>query len=265
MVRIVVAGAAGRMGTNLVRLIAESADLALAGALERAGHPRLGEDAGAIAGVKRLGVPIVDALRHCPDADVLIDFTTPEASLALAEEASARGMRLVVGTTGFTAAQKARLEALARPVGAVIAANFSLGVNLCLALVEQAAKALDAGYDVEIVEAHHRHKADAPSGTALALGEAAASGRGVALEASAIRSRDGMIGARPRGAIGFAVVRGGGVVGEHRVQFLGAHEIVEIRHEALDRVVFAAGAVHAARWLAAQPAGIYTMRDVLGI
>jgi len=264
-IRAIVVGAAGRMGKMLVRAIAEAEDFRLVGATERPGSALLGKDAGEVAGVGTLGVELKAELAQCPDADVVIDFTTPKATLRHAEIAQQRGMRLVVGTTGFSREERKHLEAIAHETGAVIAANFSIGVNLCLALVEQAARALGDGFDLEIVEAHHRRKVDAPSGTALALAEAAARAKGVLLDQVAVFAREGIVGERKQGTIGFAVVRGGGVIGEHRVLFLGEKEVVEIRHEALDRAVFAAGALHAARWLVRQPLGLYSMREVLGL
>ena len=263
--RVIVAGAAGRMGRMLVATVAEAADAELVGATERKRHAALGEDAGELAGVGRLGVPVVDELGKCPPADVVIDFTAPEATLLHARTAAARGMRMVIGTTGFSEEQRRELEATLAPIGAVIAANFALGVNLMLVLAEIAAKALGEGFDAEIVEAHHRHKVDAPSGTALALGEAIAKARGASLKDKAVFARQGLAGPRKAGEIGFAVVRAGAIVGEHRAIFAGESEIVEIRHEALSRRVFADGALAAARWLMQQPAGVYSMRDVLGL
>ena len=263
--RVIVAGAAGRMGNMLVQAVAEADDAELAGATERPRHAVLGRDAGEVAGAGRLGVPVVAGLEDCPPADVVIDFTAPEATLAHARAAAARGMRMVIGTTGFSGEQRRELEETLAPVGAVIAANFALGVNLMLVLAELAAKALGEDFDAEIVEAHHRHKVDAPSGTALAIGEAIAQARGVRLGERAVFAREGISGPRKRGEIGFAVVRAGGLVGEHRALFASESEVLEIRHEALSRRVFADGALAAARWLMAQPPGVYTMRDVLGL
>jgi 4-hydroxy-tetrahydrodipicolinate reductase len=208
-------------------------------------------------------VPVDDALAA---ADVVIDFTTAEASAALAERcAGLGGPGLVIGSTGFDAAQLARIAAAGRRVAIVRAGNFSLGVNMLMGLVEQAARALGPdAYDIEVFEAHHRRKVDAPSGTALMLGEAAAAGRGVALSAVAQRVRDGITGARPEGEIGFSVMRGGGIVGEHSVVFAADEEILTLSHSALDRGLFARGAVAAARWLAGKAPGEYDMQDVLG-
>ena len=199
-------------------------------------------------------------------ADVVVDFTTPAASVALAQAAAARGgPALVIGSTGIDEAQLAAIAAAARKVPIVRSANYSLGLNMLMGLVEQAARALGPqAYDVEVFEAHHRHKVDAPSGTALMLGEAAARGRGVSLSNAARRTRDGITGARPEGEIGFSVMRGGGIVGEHSVTFAAEDEILTLSHSARDRSLFARGAVAAARWVAGKPPGLYDMRDVLG-
>jgi 4-hydroxy-tetrahydrodipicolinate reductase len=263
--RLIVVGASGRMGRALVRAIAEAEGLALAGALERPGSPELGRDAHALAGLEPQGVLVTDdALSLVAAADGLLDFTTPDASVVLSELAAQARIVHVIGTTGFTDAHLERLDAAARHAVLVRSGNMSLGVNLLAALVRQAAKALGE-WDVEIVEMHHRHKVDAPSGTALMLGAAAAAGRGVDLAANAVRARDGVIGPRPEGAIGFATLRGGSVVGEHTVVLAGPGERIELSHRAEDRAIFARGAVKAALWGWGRQPGHYAMVDVLGL
>jgi 4-hydroxy-tetrahydrodipicolinate reductase len=261
--RIAVAGAGGHMGRATVRAVVAAAGVVVAAAFDRPGTPAIGSDAGEVAGVGSLGVIIADD----PDAvlagaDAIIDFTAPVASVALARRAAKLGLIHVIGTTGCSDADEAAIRATA---GAriVMAGNFSLGVNVLAALVRQAA-ALLPGYDVEIVEMHHRRKVDAPSGTALMLGEAAAAGRGVALGDHALRGRDGHTGPRPTGAIGFASLRGGTVVGEHTVVLAGDNERIELTHRAEDRAMFAAGAVRAALWARDMPPGFYSMADMLG-
>ena len=264
-VRIVIAGAGGRMGRTLIRAVADSKDCVLAGALEAKGHPDLGADAGALAGLPACGVPLTDdPLPLIAHADALIDFTVPKVSLALAELAAQARIAHVIGTTGFSAEDEAKLRAAARHAVIVKSGNMSLGVTLLAALVKQAAKALP-DFDIEIVEMHHRMKVDAPSGTALLLGEAAAEGRGVSLDEKAVRVRDGHTGARAEGVIGFASLRGGTVVGEHKVVLAGAHERIELGHVAEDRMIFATGAVTAARWGQGKKPGLYGIADVLGL
>jgi 4-hydroxy-tetrahydrodipicolinate reductase len=264
-IRTVIAGAGGRMGKTLIAAIAGSEDFALTGAIESKGHPDLGADAGALAGVGTLGVTLTsDALIAIADAQAIIDFTIPSVSVELAALASQARIVDVIGTTGCSPADDEKIRAAARHAVIVKSGNMSLGVNLLAALVKQAAKALP-GYDIEIVEMHHRMKVDAPSGTALLLGEAAADGRNVSLEENAVRARDGHTGARRTGAIGFAALRGGTVVGEHRVILAGAHERVELSHVAEDRSIFANGALQAARWGQGRKPGLYSMADVLGI
>ena len=234
-------------------------------ALDRTGAGAVGQDAGQYAGLAPNGVTIVDSFNAAGAFDVLIDFTRPEGTLAALSHCVAAGTAMVIGTTGFTAEQRAQIDAAATRIPICIAANFSVGVNLSLRLLELAAKALGPGYDVEIVEAHHRHKVDAPSGTALAMGRAVAAGLGTTLERAAVYAREGHTGPRPDGAIGFATVRGGDVVGEHSVLFLGDGERLEIRHVATSRSNFAQGAVRAAAWLSGRAAGLYDMRDVLDL
>ena len=264
-IRIAVAGASGRMGRTLIRAVAEASDMRLAFALERAGHPDLGQDAGMLAGRAPKNVPLTDdLLAALAKSDAVLDFTTPAASVALAELAAQARIVHVIGTTGCAESDLARLRAAARHAVIVKSGNMSLGVNLLAALAREAAKALP-NYDIEIVEMHHRMKVDAPSGTALMLGEAAAAGRNVALADHQVRARDGLTGARNDGAIGFASLRGGTVVGDHTVILAGPYERIELTHRAEDRMIFARGALTAARWGVGQKPGLYSMTDVLGL
>lgn len=264
-VRIIVVGASGRMGRMLVRAAAESRSSALVGATERTGSEFINRDAGELAGVETLGVKIVDDIESCAEADVIIDFTAPAATLNHAGFAAKRGMGMVIGTTGFTAEQMQELQKSLFGSPVVMAANYSVGVNLALNLIEKAAQVLGNDYDAEIYEAHHKHKVDAPSGTALAMGKSLAAGRGVKLDDVAVLSREGITGAREAGSIGFSVVRGGNIVGEHQAMFIADEERIEINHIASDRMVFARGAVRAASWLSDQPRGWYDMQDVLSL
>lgn len=262
--RIGIVGCAGRMGRMLTRE-AVAAGARVVGGTERPGSPEIGRDLGVLAGLEPLGAPVqddVDALFAA--SDVVLDFTVPAATALHAETALRHRAALVIGTTGLDAEIEARIDRAAERVPVVAAANFSVGVNLLTALVERAAAVLGPDYDIEIVEMHHRHKVDAPSGTALALGRAAAAGRGAALEEVWVKSRDGFTGPRERGAIGFATLRGGDVVGDHTVLFAGEGERIELGHRASDRGVLAKGAVRAGLWTAGRPAGRYSMRDVLG-
>lgn len=263
--RITVAGASGRMGMTLIRALAESEDLRLAFALERSGHPQLGQDAGTLAGLPPMGVPLSDVIPAAIGAsDAVLDFTAPAASVALAEAAAQAQTVHVIGTTGYSNDDTARVQAAARSAVIIKSGNMSLGVNLLSALVREAAKALP-NYDIEILEMHHRMKVDAPSGTALLLGEAAAKGRGMALAQHQLRGRDGNTGARPDGVIGFASLRGGTVVGDHLVTLAGPFERIELTHRAEDRMIFARGALAAARWGQGKMPGLYSMADVLGL
>lgn len=260
-----IAGAAGRMGRMLVAAVLETPGAHLAGGIDRADHPAIGEDLGALAGAAPTGVVLgSEAEALVAASDVIIDFTTPATLLVVAPLVASQRKGYVVGTTGLGATQQDALSEVAAVVPVVQAANMSIGVNLLLGLVGQAAAALGPEYDLEIVEMHHRHKVDAPSGTALALGAAAAAARGVSLDAVAVRSRDGQTGARPSGAIGFATLRGGDVVGDHTVIFAGDGERLELTHKASSRAVFARGAVRAALWTQGRPPGLYGMRHVLG-
>jgi 4-hydroxy-tetrahydrodipicolinate reductase len=263
--RITVAGASGRMGRTLIRALSEAEGMRLAFALEGQSHASLGTDAGVLAGLQPNGVAVGDdplaALAAC---DAVLDFTTPAASVPLSELAAQARIVHVIGTTGFSDDDLARLTASARHAVIVKSGNMSLGVNLLAALVREAARAL-ADYDIEIVEMHHRMKVDAPSGTALLLGEAAAEGRGIALKDHAVRARNGQTGARPEAAIGFASLRGGTVVGDHMVTLAGPFERIELTHRAEDRMIFAKGALAAARWGQGKKPGLYGMSDVLGL
>jgi 4-hydroxy-tetrahydrodipicolinate reductase len=264
--KIGVAGCAGRMGRMVVRTLLQSPGCALAGALDHAGHPAIGTDAGLLAGGEPTGIAVTaDVAALFSGADAVIDFSVAEATPAHAAAAAETGTSLVIGTTALSPAHLQALDAAAAQVPVVQAANMSVGVTLLLELTRRVAAVLGDDYDIEITEMHHRNKVDAPSGTALALGRAAAAGRGRQLDAVAQRVRDGLVGARARGAIGFATLRGGDVVGEHTVIFAGDGERIELTHRAGSREVFARGAVRAALWTAARPAGLYSMRDVLGM
>ena len=260
--KIAVSGAAGAMGRRIIALLGESKDCQLIAALERPAHPDLGKDAGAVAGVGPLGVRISSELAGRPD--VLVDFSTPEATTALARECARRGIAVVVGTTGLSAEQLAVLrEEVASKVPVLVAPNMALGVNLLFRLVEEVAGALGAGYDVEIVEAHHRRKKDAPSGTALELARRACKALGLQPEAALRHGRQGLAGPRGNSEIGIHAVRGGDIVGEHTVVFAGEGERVELTHRVSNRDVLARGALRAAAFLARRPAGLYSMQDVL--
>ncbi|HYN39125.1 MAG TPA: 4-hydroxy-tetrahydrodipicolinate reductase [Rhodospirillales bacterium] len=264
--RIGITGCAGRMGRMLLHAVLHSPGAELAGGIERPDHPALCGDLGILAGTEPLGLTAGgDAAALFAAADVVIDFSAPAAVLVHAPLAAAHSTALVVGTTGLADAHRAALAAAAASVPVVVAANMSVGVNLLLGLTRRVAEILGPEYDIEIVEMHHRHKVDAPSGTALALGEAAAAGRGVPLAEAAVRVRDGHTGPRPAGAIGFATLRGGDVVGEHTVLFAADGERLELTHKATSRTVFASGAVRAALWCDGRPPGLYSMRDVLGL
>jgi 4-hydroxy-tetrahydrodipicolinate reductase len=266
MIRVAVTGAAGRMGRTLIQAIHQADDLALGAAFERPGSSLLGADAGELAGVGTMGVRVTDDPTEGADAfDSIIDFTVPEATVALAGVCAERGKRLVIGTTGIDAAGLERIRAAAERVAVLMAPNMSVGVNLTFALAELAARVLGDDADVEIIEAHHRHKIDAPSGTALRLGEVVAAALGRNLDTAAVYARQGRTGARPPGAIGFATVRAGDIVGEHTVLFAGLGERIEIVHRAESRMNFARGALRAVRFLEGQARGLFDMQDVLGI
>ncbi|MFC1542858.1 4-hydroxy-tetrahydrodipicolinate reductase [Pseudomonadota bacterium] len=264
-VKIIVTGASGRMGRMLVRAVTEAKGMQLVGATERQGSELLGRDAGELAGIETLAVALTDNIENCPEADVAIDFTAPKATLDHARFAAQNGISMVIGTTGFTTEQMTELQQTLIDTPTIMAANYSVGVNLALNLIRQAAEVLGPDYDAEIYEAHHKHKVDAPSGTALAMGRSLAEGRGVDLDKMAVYAREGITGARKSGTIGFSVVRAGNIVGDHKAMFISDEERIEIGHIAADRMVFARGAARAAAWLKSQQAGLYDMRDVLGL
>jgi 4-hydroxy-tetrahydrodipicolinate reductase len=264
-IRTVVAGAAGRMGRMLVRKVNETDGFVLSGALESKGHADLGRDAGTLTGTAPCGIALSDdPLPLLAETDALLDFTIPSVSVALAALSAQARIVHVIGTTGFVQDDEAHIRAAARHAVIVKSGNMSLGVTLLTALVRRAARALP-DFDIEIVEMHHREKVDAPSGTALLLGRAAAEARDVSLEEKATRARDGHTGARPKGAIGFASLRGGTVVGDHDVIFAGPAERLVLSHVAEDRAIFASGAIVAARWGQEKKPGLYAMADVLGL
>ena len=264
--KIAVMGAAGRMGRELIRAVHGSEGCTLVGAVEHEGSLALGQDAGLLAGLGKLGIVITDdAPELFAKADAVLDFTVPAASVDFAAlAANARNVH-VLGTTGLSAEDGAKIEAAARHATIIRSGNMSLGVNLLVALTRKVAAALDADFDIEVLEMHHRHKIDAPSGTALMLGRAAAEGRGASLDEVSVRARDGHTGVRRRGDIGFAALRGGSVVGEHSVLFAADGEVIELRHRAADRGIFARGAVKAALWGRGKGPGLFSMMDVLGL
>jgi 4-hydroxy-tetrahydrodipicolinate reductase len=265
--KLVVVGAAGRMGQTLIRLIHSIEGVTLHAAIERTGSPFVGKDAGEIAGLGPTGVVIGDdPLNAFLDAEGVLDFTSPAATVEFSGLAAQARIVHVIGTTGCLADDNARIAAAARHARIVKSGNMSLGVNLLSVLAEQAARALDPDdWDIEILEMHHKHKVDAPSGTALLFGEAAAKGRGIDLATKSVRVRDGHTGAREAGTIGFATLRGGSVIGEHSVLFAGEGEIVTLSHSAADRSIFARGAIKAALWARDKKPGLYSMLDVLGL
>jgi len=264
--RLVVVGAGGRMGRALTRAVTDAAGADVVAAIEQEGSPFLGQDAGELAGVGVLNVPISDdPLSAFAKADGVLDFTAPKASIWFAELAAQARIVHVIGTTGWTPEEETPLRAAARHARIIKSGNMSLGVNLLASLVRKAAAALDADFDIEVLEMHHKHKVDAPSGTALLLGEAAAEGRGIDLQTHSVRSRDGIMDPRKTGDIGFATLRGGSVIGEHSVIFAGEGERIELTHRAEDRQLFARGAVKAALWGFEQKPGFYSMADVLGL
>lgn len=264
--RLIVAGAGGRMGRTLIRLIAEMDGVALAGAVEQAGSALLGRDAGVLAGLPENGIIVSpDIARLAPNADAVLDFTAPAASVAMLQATAGTGLAHVVGTTGFTAADEAAIRTASSRAAIVKSGNMSLGVNLLAALVERVAASLDEEFDIEILEMHHSQKVDAPSGTALLLGRAVAGGRAIELADRKVMAREGHTGARRPGQIGFATLRGGTVVGDHSVIFAGPGERLELAHRAEDRTIFARGAVKAARWAHGRKPGLYSMADVLGL
>ena len=263
--RLVVAGAGGRMGRTLVKAITESKGIMLAGALEQVGSPFLGRDAGELAGVGANRVAISSDPAALTRADAIVDFTIPKASVQFAAQAAKAGIVHVIGTTGLSAADEAAIQKAAANAIIVKSGNMSLGINLLAALVKRVAKTLDDEFDIEILEMHHNKKVDAPSGTALLLGRAAAQGRGIDFDKRKVMAREGQTGARKPGDIGFANLRGGSVVGEHSVIFAGPAERIELAHKAEDRMIFARGALRAALWGRGKKPGLYSMADVLGL
>lgn len=265
MMKIAIAGASGRMGRMLIETVLAADDAELVGALDRPDSPAIGHDAGAFLG-QNTGVKItgdIDAALR--DAEFLIDFTRPEGTLAHLAVAETRGVKMIIGTTGFSEAQKQRLQESAARVALVFAPNMSVGVNATFKLLEVAAKILNTGYDIEIIEAHHRHKVDAPSGTALRMGEVVAEALGRDLKTCAVYGREGVTGERDPSTIGFATVRGGDIIGDHTVLFAGLGERIEITHKSSSRLSYAQGSLRAARFLATHQTGLFDMQDVLGL
>jgi 4-hydroxy-tetrahydrodipicolinate reductase len=263
-IKVAIAGSSGRMGRVLLECVAKSEDMALHAALEHGGSEHIGKDAAELGGTR--GVTVTgDAVAALNGADVLIDFTRPEGTLHHLEICRQLGVNMVIGTTGFNAQQKAQLGAAARQIGIVFAPNMSVGVNLTFKLLEMASRVLAQGYDIEIIEAHHRHKIDAPSGTALGMGEVVAKTLGRDLSQCAVYGREGVTGERDPSTIGFSTIRGGDIVGDHTVLFAGTGERIEITHKASSRATFALGALRAGRFLQQHPAGLYDMQDVLDL
>jgi 4-hydroxy-tetrahydrodipicolinate reductase len=266
MTRLAIAGAAGRMGRTLIEAGHADADATVVAAVERPGSSFIGADAGELAGVGRLGVTLVDGLASVAvPFDVLIDFSLPEATLAHLAGVRERGAAMVIGTTGLDQAQRGAVAEAAAHIPIVFAPNMSVGVNLCLKLLDTAARVLGDEVDIEVIEAHHRHKVDAPSGTALRMGEVVAEALGRDLGECAVYGREGRTGERERRTIGFETIRAGDIVGEHTVMFAALGERVEITHKASSRMTFARGAVRAANWVRGRPPGLYDMQDVLGL
>lgn len=263
--KIAIAGASGRMGHMLIETLLNEPDVTLSGALDRADSPQLGQDAGAFLG-KQTGVLLTDDIdRVFAESDVLIDFTRPAGTLVHLDAARRHDVKMVIGTTGFDDEQKAQLRAAGDEIGIVFAPNMSVGVNVTLKLLEFAAKHFDKGYDIEIIEAHHRHKVDAPSGTALAMGETIAHALGRDLKECAVYGREGVTGERDPSSIGFAAIRGGDIVGDHTVLFAGIGERIEISHKSASRLSYAQGALRASRFVMDHARGFFDMQDVLGL
>ncbi|MCX7113068.1 MAG: 4-hydroxy-tetrahydrodipicolinate reductase [Proteobacteria bacterium] len=264
--KVGIVGAAGRMGQTLIKACLETEGVELAAAVEHKDSPAVGKDAGEVAGLPRCGLTVGSALEAViNEVDALIDFTRPEATLANLELCRRHGKHLIIGTTGFTAEQKSRINQAAETVAVVMAPNFSVGVNLTLKILEMATRVMGEYTDIEIIEAHHRHKVDAPSGTAIRMGEVVAKTLGRDLKDCAVYGREGITGARDRKTIGFSTIRAGDIVGEHTVMFADEGERVEISHKASSRMTFAKGAVRAALWLADKDKGLFDMQDVLGL
>ena len=266
MIKVIVAGAGGRMGGRLICLIKESKSLHLVGAVEKKGHAAVGHDAGEVAGCGKLSIPVSDDLTTLTQgADVLIEFTSPEATLEHLDIMAARKKAAVIGTTGLSAEQVGELKSKAKNIPCVFAPNMSVGVNLMLKVIAEMASKLGDDYDIEVTEAHHRLKKDAPSGTALKIAQVLADATGKSLEKVAAYGRKGMIGERKRGEIGMQVIRAGDIIGEHTVLFGGIGERLEVTHRASSRDTFATGALRAAEWVVKQPPGLYDMQDVIGL
>ncbi len=265
MLKIAVAGATGRMGRMLIETIDAADGVQLSGALDVVGSPMQGRDAGEMLGIQTGVMVTADLTTGLQDADVLIDFTRPEGTLEHLQACVVRGVKMVIGTTGFDAMGKAAIAQAAQQIAIVFAPNMSVGVNATFKILEIAARILNDGYDIEIIEAHHRHKVDAPSGTALRMGEVVAQALGRDLKQVAVYGREGVTGERKSDTIGFATIRGGDVVGDHTVLFAGIGERIEITHKSSSRVTYAHGSVRAARFLAGQPRGLFDMQDVLGL
>ncbi|MBP8019192.1 MAG: 4-hydroxy-tetrahydrodipicolinate reductase [Hylemonella sp.] len=263
--RIAIAGASGRMGQMLIEAVNQAADCQLAGALDIVESPTLGKDASAFSGHDSGILITADVDAGLQNAQALIDFTRPEGTMAHLRVCRDKGVKLVIGTTGFTDSQKAEIAAAAKDIAIMFAPNMSPGVNITLKLLQMAAKAMDTGYDIEIIEAHHRFKVDAPSGTALKMGEVIAEAQGRKLSDCAVYAREGVTGERDPSSIGFATIRGGDIVGDHTVLFAGIGERIEISHKSSNRNSYAQGALRAVRFLADKPTGLYDMFDVLGL
>ena len=266
MLRVAITGAVGRMGKTLIETVQASPQMVLTAAVDRPDSSLIGADVGEVVGLDKIGIQIVGDLTQVLDSfDVLIDFTHPTVTLKNIEICCKANKAMVIGTTGFSSAERGQLEDACNTIPIVFAANFSVGVNLCFKLVETAARVLGNDVDIEIIEAHHRDKVDAPSGTALRMGEVVADALGRDLAKVAVYGREGQTGARTREAIGFATIRAGDIVGEHTVLFAADGERIEITHKASSRMTFAKGAIRSARWVAGKPAGMYDMQDVLGL
>lgn len=264
--RVAITGAAGRMGHALIQAAQGNDQLIITGALEQAGNPHIGDDAGELAGIGAIDVQVSDdPLEIFIRSDAVIDFSTPQSSCIFAAHAAQARIAHIIGTTGFSESEERDIAAASRHAPIVKSGNMSLGITLLANFVQQATRALDESFDIEIVEMHHRNKVDAPSGTALMLGRAAAQGRGVDLNERSVRARDGHTGLRREGDIGFATLRGGAVIGEHKVILAGTHERIELVHRADDRSIFAHGALKAALWAHQRKPGLYSMADVLGM
>lgn len=264
--RVAIIGASGRMGKNLIDAVTQTEGLKVSAAIERPDSSLLGADAGELAGVGKLGVQVVGAIEQVvDDFDVLIDFTTPATTVNNLEVCVQHGKKIVIGTTGFDEVGLRKIDQASENIAVIFAANFSVGVNLCLKLLKQASEVLNEGYDIEVIEGHHRHKVDAPSGTALRMGEVVADTLGRDLKECAVYGREGITGVRDPNTIGFATVRAGDIVGDHTVLFATEGERVEITHKASSRMAFAKGASHACKWIADKSQGLFDMQDVLNL